>query len=56
MTLEQIARKSGKDPERVQKLLDEMSVIGMIEYNWEKRPTIISSMSCRCLFPAAQNL
>lgn len=35
MTLEQIARKSGKDPERVQKLLDEMSVIGMIEYNWE---------------------
>ena len=35
MTLEQIARKSGKDPERVQKLLDEMSMIGMIEYNWE---------------------
>ena len=35
MTLEQIARKSGKDPERVQKLLDEMSVIGLIEYNWE---------------------
>ena len=36
-------------------LEDEMSVIGMIEYNWET-PTIISSMSCRCLFPAAQNL
>lgn len=35
MTLEQIARKSGKDPKRVQELLDEMSVIGMIEYNWE---------------------
>ena len=40
MTLEQIARKSGKDPERVQKLLDEMSMIGMIEYNWENaRPS-----------------
>ena len=35
MTLEEIAKKSGKDKERVQKLLDEMSVIGMIEYNWE---------------------
>lgn len=35
MTLEQIAKKSGKDKERVQQLLDEMSVIGMIEYNWE---------------------
>ena len=35
MTLEQIAKKSGKDKERVQQLLDEMSVIGMIGYNWE---------------------
>ena len=35
MTLEQIAKKSGKDKPRVQQLLDEMSVIGMIEYNWE---------------------
>ena len=35
MTLKEIAKKSGKDKERVQKLLDEMSVIGMIEYNWE---------------------
>mgnify|MGYP005801939925 CR=1 FL=1 len=35
MTLEQIAKKSGKDKARVQELLDEMSVIGMIEYNWE---------------------
>ncbi len=35
MTLEEIARKSGKDKERVQQLLDEMAVIGMIEYNWE---------------------
>ena len=35
MTLEQIAKKSGKDKARVQQLLDEMSVIGMIEYNWE---------------------
>lgn len=35
MTLEQIAAKCGKDKDRVQQLLDEMSVIGMIEYNWE---------------------
>ena len=35
MTLEEIAKKSGKDKDRVQKLLDEMSIIGMIEYNWE---------------------
>ena len=35
MTLEEIVKKSGKDRERVQQLLDEMSVIGMIEYNWE---------------------
>ena len=35
MTLDQIAKKSGKDKARVQQLLDEMSVIGMIEYNWE---------------------
>ncbi len=35
MTLEQISKKSGKDPKRVQELLDEMAVIGMIEYNWE---------------------
>ena len=35
MTLEEIAKKSGKDKARVQELLDEMSVIGMIEYNWE---------------------
>lgn len=35
MTVEQIAKKSGKDKKRVQQLLDEMSVIGMIEYNWE---------------------
>ena len=35
MTLEEIAKKSGKDINRVQELLDKMSVIGMIEYNWE---------------------
>lgn len=35
MTVEQIAKKSGKSVERVQQLLDEMAVIGMIEYNWE---------------------
>lgn len=35
MRLEEIAKKSGKDIRRVEELLNEMSVIGMIEYNWE---------------------
>lgn len=35
MTSEQIAKKCGKPLERVEQLLQEMSVIGMIEYNWE---------------------
>ena len=36
MRLEEIAKKSGvKDIRRVEELLQEMSVIGMIEYNWE---------------------
>lgn len=35
MTLEEITKACGKPQTRVQELLDEMSVIGMIEYNWE---------------------
>lgn len=35
MTVKQIAEKCGKSEERVETLLKEMSVIGMIEYNWE---------------------
>lgn len=35
MTVKQIAAKCGKSEERVETLLKEMSVIGMIEYNWE---------------------
>lgn len=34
-TLEQIAKKCGKSLERTEELLQEMSVIGVIEYNWE---------------------
>lgn len=34
-TLEQIAKKCGKSVERTEELLQEMSVIGIIEYNWE---------------------
>lgn len=34
-TLEQIAKKCGKSVERTEELLKEMSVIGIIEYNWE---------------------
>lgn len=35
MTVKQIAGKCGKSEQRVEELLKEMSVIGMIEYNWE---------------------
>lgn len=35
MRLEEIAKKCGKDPERLEELLQEMSVIGIMEYNWE---------------------
>ena len=35
MTLEQIAKKAKMDEKRVEVLLQEMAVIGMIEYNWE---------------------
>lgn len=34
-TAEEIAEKCGKDPVRTEELLQEMSVIGLIEYNWE---------------------
>lgn len=37
MTLAEISRACGKDSGRVQELLDEMSVIGLIEYNWENK-------------------
>lgn len=35
MTLEQVAKKCKKSVERTEELLQEMSVIGLIEYNWE---------------------
>lgn len=35
MRLEEIAKKCKKDPKRVEELLQEMSKIGMMEYNWE---------------------
>lgn len=34
-TFEQIRKLTGIEPEKLQKLLDEMSWIGLIEYNWE---------------------
>ncbi len=34
-TAEEIAGRCGKDPARTEELLQEMSVIGLIEYNWE---------------------
>lgn len=35
MTLEQIAKKCKKSVERTEELLQEMSVVGLIEFNWE---------------------
>ncbi len=35
MTLDQIVKATGKDAESLEKLLQEMSVVGLIEYNWE---------------------
>ena len=34
-TLPQIAKLTGKDPEHLEKLLFEMCMVGLIEYNWE---------------------
>ena len=34
-TLAQIANLTGKDPEHLEKLLFEMCMVGLIEYNWE---------------------
>ena len=34
-TFEQVVAGCGKDPERVQQLLDDMSLKGIVEYNWE---------------------
>lgn len=35
MTLPQLAKATGKDEKRLEELLYEMSVIGLLEYNWE---------------------
>lgn len=35
MTLEQLVKKSGWERDRVERLCEEMAVIGMLEYNWE---------------------
>lgn len=35
ITLEQLAKKSKKEIDHLEKLLQEMAVIGIIEYNWE---------------------
>ncbi len=35
MTFPQLVKATGKDEEKLQELLDEMSRVGLIEYNWE---------------------
>lgn len=39
-TAEQIAKKCGKSLERTEELLREMSVVGLIEYNWENKERV----------------
>lgn len=39
-TAEQIARKCGKSLARTEELLREMSVVGLIEYNWENKDRV----------------
>ncbi len=34
-TFEQMVEKTGIEPKHLQELLDQMSIIGVIEYNWE---------------------
>ena len=35
MTFEQLLKATGKEEKELQKLLDEMSIVGILEYNWE---------------------
>lgn len=37
MTFPQLLKATGKDEEKLQELLDEMSKIGLLEYNWENK-------------------
>lgn len=37
MTLPQLVKATGKDPEYLEKLLYDMAVAGLIEYNWENK-------------------
>ena len=37
----------------MKKLLQEMAVVGIIEYNWENPQTIRSSTYCRCIVPGS---
>lgn len=37
MTFKQIQKVTKKDPEELEKLLEEMSIIGLLEYNWENK-------------------
>ena len=46
-TAEEIAGRCGKDLARIEELLQEMSVIGLIEYNWENEDRS-NSTCCRC--------
>lgn len=54
MTLPELVKATGKPAGELEPLLQQMAVVGLLEYNWEN-PRRESSTSCRCSCPAAQS-
>ena len=50
----EIIKATGRDEAYLEKILDEMAQIGLIEYNWEN-PEHESSMYFPCLFREVPN-
>ena len=42
-TFDELLKLTGKDPEKLQELLDDMSFTGILEYNWETIQRTIAS-------------
>lgn len=54
MTLPELVKATGKPAGELEPLLQQMAVVGLLEYNWENLRRE-SSTSCRCSCPAAQS-
>lgn len=54
-TMADMVKLTGKSEEELEKILGDMSFMGILEYNWEIPPAP-SSGSCPCSFPAVRNL